>query len=75
MSILKTITVGGMLEQQARDYPDNDAVVYVDRGLRLSYKEFDRKCDDCAKALIAMGVSVCAQRFPVLSVYSCRHTL
>ncbi len=57
MSILKTITVGGMLEQQARDYPDNDAVVYVDRGLRLSYKEFDRKCDDCAKALIAMGVS------------------
>ena len=34
-------TVGGLIEEMARRFPDNDCLVYPDRGLRYSYREFD----------------------------------
>jgi fatty-acyl-CoA synthase len=50
-------TVGGLLEEIARRFPDNDALVYPDRGLRTSYREFDRLCDRVAKGLLKLGIS------------------
>ena len=49
-------TVGGLLEMVARRFPDNDALVYADRGLRYSYREFDRHCDRVAKGLLNLGI-------------------
>ena len=49
-------TIGGLLEDIARRFPDNDALVYPDRCLRLSYREFDALCDRIAKGLLRLGV-------------------
>ncbi|MED3662334.1 AMP-binding protein [Ureibacillus terrenus] len=49
-------TIGQLLEEQAEKYPDKEAVVYSDRDLRLTYKEFNEWSDQVAKALIALGI-------------------
>jgi len=56
MGELKEITLGQMLEDIISRYPDNEAVVYVDRDYRLTYKEFGKVVDGLAKGLMAMGV-------------------
>jgi fatty-acyl-CoA synthase len=56
MPELIKITVGELLQSIAKKNPDRDAVVYPDRGLRLSYKEFDKACTDVAKGLMGMGI-------------------
>jgi len=50
------ITIGGLLDQMAERFPDNDALVYVDRGLRYSYHEFNQVCRRVAKGLMKLGV-------------------
>ena len=49
-------TVGHLLEDTARRFPANDALVYPDRGLRLSYRQFNALCDRVAKGLLALGI-------------------
>ena len=49
-------TIGEILDETAEDYPDNDALVYVDRDLRYTYKEFKEKCEQIAKGLMALGI-------------------
>ncbi|WP_298269156.1 AMP-binding protein [Geobacter sp.] len=49
-------TVGGLLDSVAVRYPDNDALVYVDRGIRYSYREFNEICRQVAKGLLALGI-------------------
>ena len=49
-------TIGDIVDETAKKYPNNDALVYVDRGLRLSYKEFKEKVDKIAKSLMALGI-------------------
>ncbi|BCR04526.1 AMP-binding protein [Desulfuromonas versatilis] len=49
-------TMGGLLEDIARRFPDNDALVYPDRGLRYSYRQFDALTDRVAKGLLKLGV-------------------
>jgi fatty-acyl-CoA synthase len=49
-------TVGGLLEETARRFPDHDALVYPDRGLRLSWRQFDQLCDRVARGLLALGI-------------------
>lgn len=56
MSMFLESTVGGLLDQMAYRYPDNDALVYVERGLRYSYHEFNDVCRKVAKGLISLGV-------------------
>ncbi|MEA5113595.1 MAG: AMP-binding protein [Geobacteraceae bacterium] len=50
------ITIGGLLDQMAERFPDNDALVYVDRGLRYSYFEFNEVCRRVAKGLLKLGI-------------------
>ncbi len=50
------ITIGGLLDQMAERFPGNDALVYVDRGLRYSYSEFNEVCRRVAKGLLRLGV-------------------
>ena len=53
---LREKTLGQILDETVAAYPDNDAVVYVDRDYRQTYKEFGQVVDDLAKGLMALGV-------------------
>lgn len=49
-------TIGEILDETAQKYPDNEFVVYVDRDLRFTYKQFVKIVDDLAKGLMAIGI-------------------
>src|SRR5919107_1812954 len=50
------LTVGGLLDLVTERRPEDDALVYVDRGLRYSYAEFNEGVERCARALMALGL-------------------
>jgi len=50
------LTVGKVLDRAAQGFPDKDAMVYVDRQLRYSYKQFKEQCERLAKGLMKLGV-------------------
>ncbi|MCC8034958.1 MAG: AMP-binding protein [Rikenellaceae bacterium] len=50
-------TMGGLLEKWARELPDHDFLVYPDRGLRLTYADFNRRVDNMAKGMLSVGVT------------------
>ena len=54
--LLQEITLGKLLDNSVSKYGDNKAIVYVDRDLRLTYREFSRLVDKLAKGLMALGV-------------------
>ncbi len=49
-------TMDSLLADTARRFPEHDALVYPDRGLRLTYREFDAVTDRVAKGLLRMGI-------------------
>lgn len=49
-------TIGEILDETASKYPENDALVYVDRDLRWSYTEFKNRCNQLARGLMALGI-------------------
>lgn len=49
-------TVGQMLEEQVTRYPNNEALVYADRNIRMTYTQFDEHVNQVAKALMAIGL-------------------
>ncbi|WP_246628958.1 AMP-binding protein [Mesobacillus maritimus] len=49
-------TVGELLAEKALEIPNQDALVYPDRGLRYSYREFNDVCEQVAKGLMALGI-------------------
>src|SRR5689334_14815242 len=49
-------TVGGLLDHIAGRFPDNDALVYVERDLRYTYREFNEICRLVAKGLLRLGI-------------------
>ncbi len=56
MSALRTLTLGQILDRTAAQFPDTEAVVYVDRDFRLTYREFNDLVDRMAKGLMALGI-------------------
>lgn len=56
MAELLNTTVGQLLDDIAGRFPERDAVVYRDRGLRYSYSAFNQVCQQAAKGLIKLGV-------------------
>ena len=50
------LTLGRQLEFWARETPDHDFIVYPDRGLRWTYKQFDDRVNRLAKGLLAIGI-------------------
>jgi fatty-acyl-CoA synthase len=53
---LQELTLGQILDRTVTRYPDNEAVVYVDRDFRLTYREFGELVDRLARGLMSMGV-------------------
>jgi fatty-acyl-CoA synthase len=64
------LTVGGLLDLVAERRPEDDALVYPERNLRYTYREFREVVERCARALMALGlekgdrVSVWGQNVP-----------
>lgn len=56
MSELMNITIGGLLEEVARKYPDRMAVKYTDRPFERTWKELDEEATQVAKGLLKMGI-------------------
>lgn len=56
MSKLLDVTVGQLLEEKAKMYPNHEAVVYRDRGLRMTYQQFNEHCRKLAKGLMGLGI-------------------
>ena len=50
------LTIGEYFKQQVALDPDRDFVVYPDRMLRWSYKDFDERTDNLALGLLAIGM-------------------
>jgi fatty-acyl-CoA synthase len=53
---LREWTLGQVLDHTVERFPDVDAVVYADRGFRLTWREFSDLVDQFAKGLMALGV-------------------
>jgi fatty-acyl-CoA synthase len=52
----RDITVGALLTRLAENLPDNEALVYSDRGLRLTFAELESEARLIARGLMACGV-------------------
>ncbi len=50
------ISLSQLLREQTRKYPENEFMVYADRDLRFTYTQFDKRVDDLACGLYAIGV-------------------
>jgi fatty-acyl-CoA synthase len=50
------LTVGGLLDLVVERRPEDDALVYPDWGLRYTYREFKEVVEECARALMALGL-------------------
>ncbi len=53
---LQDLTLGQILDKAVAEHPDNEAIIYVDRDFRLTYREFGETVDRVAKGLMALGV-------------------
>ena len=57
MQLHTELTIGEYFDAQVERFADNDFVVYPDRDLRWSYREFDQRVDALAKGLLAVGMT------------------
>ena len=53
---LQNKTLGQWLEHWAETTPDKEYLVYSDRDLRFTWKEFNERVDKMAKGLLSIGV-------------------
>jgi fatty-acyl-CoA synthase len=53
---IEGLTVGGLLDLVHERRPDDEALVYPDRDLRYTYAQFREVVEDCARALMALGI-------------------
>ena len=56
MSELIEITVGGLLERMAEQYPNHQCVKYIEREYDMTYSEFNEEVDKVAKGLLGLGI-------------------
>jgi fatty-acyl-CoA synthase len=54
--LLRERTLGQILDETVEKWPDQEAVVYVDREYRQTWREFSEVVDRLAKGLMALGV-------------------
>ena len=54
--MLNELTIGEVLRKTASKYPEQEAYVYPEHGIRKTYKEFDEETDRLARAFMALGI-------------------
>lgn len=50
-------TLGDWLEHWVKETPDKEYIVYSDRNLRFTWSQFNRRVDNMAKGLLAIGIT------------------
>ncbi|MDR0732839.1 MAG: AMP-binding protein [Dysgonamonadaceae bacterium] len=55
--VLSEKTIGQWLEHWATTTPDKEYIVYSDRDLRFTWKQFNERVDNMSKGLISIGVT------------------
>ncbi|MBR6608480.1 MAG: AMP-binding protein, partial [Oscillospiraceae bacterium] len=73
------ITVGKLLEEVAKQFPNDEAVKFTDRDYRRTWKEFNEEAETIAKGFLDMGiqkgdhVAIWATNVPewMLTFYAC----
>jgi len=55
--LFTTATIGDFFEQQVQKAPDREFIVYPDRGLRFTYRQFNERVNQLAKGLLAIGLN------------------
>lgn len=50
-------TIGAFLEEQVKKLPDHEFIVYPDRDLRFTFRQFNERVNQLAKGLLAIGIS------------------
>jgi fatty-acyl-CoA synthase len=55
MELLR-ITLGNQFDQTAKRFPDRDALVHVERGIRYTYRELQKVSNRFAKGLLSLGL-------------------
>jgi len=53
---LREVTLGQLLDEAVAAHPDNEAIVYVDRDLKMTYRQFGDVVDNLAKGLMSLGI-------------------
>src|SRR5689334_12132332 len=48
--------LGDVLARQAAQYPDKDALIYPELGLRWSFAQLEDRAQTCARGLAALGI-------------------
>jgi fatty-acyl-CoA synthase len=48
--------LGDVVARQAEQFPDRDAVVYPELGLRWSFRELEERAERCARGLAILGI-------------------
>ena len=56
-SLPPRLTIGELLDRQAEQFGDNDALIHVDWDVRFTYREFRAECDRVARGLMALGIN------------------
>ncbi len=56
MTQFRKITIGDLLRETANKFPDNEALVYPEFGIRESYRNFLANCEKVAKGFMALGI-------------------
>ncbi len=51
------MTIGDMFDQTVAKYPDNEALIVCQQGLRYTYTQLKAEVDRCARALMAHGIA------------------
>jgi fatty-acyl-CoA synthase len=52
----QNVRVGELLALLARDYPQNEALIYPDRGLRYDFNQLEWMAREIAKGLLSLGI-------------------
>ena len=79
MDDMMNITVGKLLEEVAKQFPNDEAVKFTDRDYRRTWKEFNEEAETIAKGFLNMGiqkgdhVAIWATNVPewMLTFYAC----
>jgi fatty-acyl-CoA synthase len=50
-------TIGDLFEKEVKNHPDRDFIIYPDRDLRFTYKDFDERVNMFAKGLLSLGIT------------------
>ena len=50
------LPIGKFFESMVEKQPDHEFIIYPDRNLRFTYKEFDERVDNLAKGMLSIGI-------------------